>query len=72
MQPHTQFTIAMKRICGESTETGYIVGEPLSLYAKKADTKSHLWSDSIYIDYPHRQIRRDREQIGGCQGLEGR
>ena len=39
----------MKSICGESTDTCYIVDEPPAYYAKKPDTKrSHIVRFHLY------------------------
>ena len=56
-----------------STDTCYNTDEPWKHYAewKKPDTKGHILYDSIYMKYPDQVNPKNKEQIGGCQGLPG-
>lgn len=71
MLSHTQFKISVKSICGESTDTCWIVDELQAHYAKKPDTKRSciVW---FYLYEISKKGKPDRKQIGGCQVLGGK
>ena len=50
----------------------YSMDEPGKHFVKwnKLDKKCHLLYDSIYINYPGKQIPKNRKQISGFQNFE--